>query len=93
MKELSIKIKICDRMYPMKVNTEEEERIRAISKKINQRIFSYQKKFGIKDYQDLLAMVAFDCLVDLHKVKNIHEVQIEKKLIKLSEKIQNMLAN
>lgn len=64
MDELSIKIKIADREYPMKVRVEDEQRVRNAGKLINERIRSYREQFGIDDKQDLLAMVAFDSLVD-----------------------------
>ena len=64
MDELSIKIKIADREYPMKVKRTDEERMRVAGKLVNEKIKHYRDKFGIDDKQDLLAMVAFDCLVD-----------------------------
>ncbi|MBS1490028.1 MAG: cell division protein ZapA [Bacteroidetes bacterium] len=64
MDDLSVKIKIADREYPMKVKRSEEERVRAAGRTINEKIKSYREKFGIDDKQDLLAMVAFDCLVE-----------------------------
>jgi len=64
MEELSIKIKIGDREYPMKVDAEDEERIRLAGKKINEKIKLYRDQFGIDDKQDLLAMVAFDSLYE-----------------------------
>ena len=64
MEILSIKIKIADREYPMKVKPEDEERVRKAGKQINERLRSYREQFGINDNQDLLAMVAFDSLVD-----------------------------
>jgi len=64
MEELSIRIKIAGREYPMKVKPEEEEGVRKAAKSINDRIKSYKDQFGIDDKQDLLAMVAFDSLVD-----------------------------
>ena len=64
MEKLSIKIKIGDREYPMKVVAEEEERIRQAGKLINEKIKTYREKFGIDDKQDLLAMVAFDSVID-----------------------------
>ncbi len=64
MEELSIKIKIADREYPMKVDAEDEERIRLAGKKINEKIKLYRDQFGIDDKQDLLAMVAFDSLYE-----------------------------
>ncbi len=64
MDELSIKIKIGDREYPMKVKRHEEERVRAAGKVINDKLKSYREQFGLDDKQDLLAMTAFDCLVE-----------------------------
>lgn len=64
MEELSIKIKIADREYPMKVKRMEEERVRLAGKLINEKLKFYREQFGIDDKQDLLAMVAFDCLID-----------------------------
>ena len=60
---LSIKLKIGDREYPMKVKPEEEARVRSAGKFINEKLKSYREKFGIDDKEDLLAMVAFDCMV------------------------------
>ena len=64
MDELSIKIKIADREYPMKVKRHEEERVRAAGKEINEKLKSYREQFGLDDKQDLLAMTAFDCVVE-----------------------------
>ncbi len=64
MAELSIRIRIGDREYPMRVQPGDEERIRLAGKTINEKIKVYRNQFGIDDKQDLLAMVAFDCLVE-----------------------------
>jgi cell division protein ZapA len=64
MTDLSVKIKICDREYPMRVSPDEEAKIRRAGKLINERIRSYRDQFRIDDKQDLLAMVAFDCLIE-----------------------------
>ena len=75
MDELSVKIKIADREYPMKVKRQEEEKVRAAGKIINEKIKRYREQFGIDDKQDLLAMVAFDCLVDkMAEEENLQEI-------------------
>ncbi len=56
MGEISIKINIADRVYPLKVTTEEEEIIRRAAKLINDRIKDYQENYAVKDKQDLLSM-------------------------------------
>ena len=61
---LSIKIKIGDREYPMKVLASEEALIRQAGKQINEKLRRFREQFGIDDKQDLLAMVAFDSMVE-----------------------------
>ena len=64
MSELSIKIRIADRDYPMRVNEEEEERLRAAGRLLNERMKAFREQFGTADKQDLLAMVALETLAD-----------------------------
>ena len=56
MGEISVKINIADRVYPLKIDTEEEEIIRRAAKLINDRIKEYQENYAVKDKQDLLSM-------------------------------------
>ncbi|WP_207427881.1 cell division protein ZapA [Pedobacter sp. SYSU D00535] len=56
MGEISIKINIADRVYPLKVNMDEEEVIRKAAKLINDRIKEYQDNYAVRDKQDLLSM-------------------------------------
>lgn len=72
MEKLSIRIKIADREYPMKVDPEDEERIRNAGRIINEKLKEYREQFGIDDHQDLLAMVAFDSVVDKIKSEADH---------------------
>lgn len=81
--KLSIKIKICDRDYPMKVDAEEEENIRRAGKIINERIKAYREKFGIDDKQDLLAMAAFDSMVDKISNESLHKNTDQSSLDKI----------
>ena len=64
MDTLSIKLKIADREYPLKVAYDEEEHIRKTARILNEKLKEYRENFGIEDKQDLLAMVAFEILVD-----------------------------
>ncbi|MCC9168964.1 cell division protein ZapA [Pontibacter harenae] len=70
MGELSIKIRIAEREYPMRVKEEEEERLRVVGKVLNERIRFYKDQFGIQDKQDLLAMVAFETMVEKLKLED-----------------------
>jgi cell division protein ZapA len=55
----------------MKVQATDETRVRTASSLINEQVKAYSGKFGIHDKQDLLAMVAFDCLIDTLKSKEV----------------------
>lgn len=58
MGELSIKIKIANRVYPLTVASEEEEGIRKAAEKINHSVSEFERLYDVKDKQDLLAMAA-----------------------------------
>lgn len=66
--QLSIRIKIGNREYPMKVSAQEEAMVRQAGKQLNERMKSYKEQFGIDDPQDLLAMVSFDLLIEKLKI-------------------------
>ena len=86
MGELAIKIKIGEREYPMRVSASEEEGLRLAGKIINEKLKIFRESFGIDDRQDLLAMVAFDCMVEKLKSE-----QTQKDLTtEIANKIQNL---
>ena len=58
MSELSIKIQIGGRTYPLTIERAEEEIIRKAAKEIDENIKSLQSSYAVKDKQDLLAMTA-----------------------------------
>lgn len=64
MGELSIKIRIADKDYPMRVSDEDQDKIRLAGKQLNDKIKSFKEQFGVVDKLDLLAMVAFDGAVE-----------------------------
>ncbi|UXP30672.1 cell division protein ZapA [Reichenbachiella agarivorans] len=85
MGELSIKIKIGNREYPMKVPAQEEATIRAAGKKINEKLKFYQEQFHIDDKQDLLAMVAIDSYVQLLQSSETRQIIDETAMEQISK--------
>ena len=73
MGELSIKIKIANRVYPLTVNADEEEGIRNAAEKINQSVSEFERLYDVKDKQDLIAMAALKLVTVLveARAKNI----------------------
>lgn len=78
MGELAIKIRIAEREYPMRVKEEEEERLRVVGKLLNERLRFFKDQFGIQDKQDLLAMVAFETMVDKLKLEDDKNSHLDK---------------
>lgn len=65
MSEVSIKVNIGTRTYPLSVNPKEEELIRVAAKNVNDSIKSLQENYAVKDIQDLLAMTALQLATQL----------------------------
>lgn len=58
MGEISIKIAIAGRVYPLTVKHEDEERVRKSARIIEDKIREYERIYSVRDKQDLLAMCA-----------------------------------
>jgi cell division protein ZapA (FtsZ GTPase activity inhibitor) len=94
METLSIRLKIGDREYPMKVKVEDEAKIRHAGKLINDKIKRYREEFGLDDRQDLLAMVAFDSMVESMEQNQLNtedSEQVKSRIIKISEQFESLL--
>ncbi|HLU85607.1 MAG TPA: cell division protein ZapA [Vicingaceae bacterium] len=94
MEELSIKIKVANRVYPLTIQPEEEERVRKAADKINETISEYKKMYAAKDFQDLLAMVVLELATDNLEIKNkgiVVNTSMEDDLIKMDELISQQL--
>ncbi|KHJ38683.1 cell division protein ZapA [Pedobacter glucosidilyticus] len=86
MGEISIKINIADRVYPLKINVEEEEVVRRAAKLINDRIKEFQENYAVKDKQDLLSMcVLYYATATIKAEKNASNEDTE-----VAEKVYNL---
>jgi cell division protein ZapA len=92
--KLKIKISIADRVYPLTVETSQEEGLRTASKKIDATIRKFEESYAVRDKQDVLAMCA------LQFASQIEQKQIDKssdldeafeRLKKLDDKIESFL--
>ena len=68
MSELSIKIRIAERDYPMRVEVADEERLRLAGRQLSEKLREFREQYGIQDKQDLLAMVALSTMADQLRV-------------------------
>lgn len=94
METLAIKLKIGDREYPMRVKIEDESKIRSAGKLINEKLRKYKDEFGLDDTQDLLAMVAFDCMVESLETSELNagdSAQLKSSISQISTLLEKVL--
>jgi cell division protein ZapA len=77
METLAIRVRIGEREYPMRVKPEDEGKIRHAGKLINEKLRKYRTEYGLNDTTDLLAMVAFDCMVESLESNKVNEEDSE----------------
>ena len=63
--KLSIRINVADRYYPLKVEREDEEKIRRAARMINEKVLQYKQRYTDKDVQDFLAMASLQYVIKL----------------------------
>ena len=94
MGELSIKIKIANRVYPLTVEASEEEGIRSAAEKINNSVDDFERLYSVKDTQDLIAMAALKVATrnfDLEKKGIIDSAGIEEDLMEVEQLLDQHL--
>jgi len=84
---LKIKVTIAGRVYPLKVNHEnEEEGMRKAAKNINDLVTKFEKNYAVSDKQDVLAM----CALQFASLIEINAINKEEDINKATEKIQQL---
>jgi cell division protein ZapA (FtsZ GTPase activity inhibitor) len=90
--KLSIRVNVADRFYPLKVERENEEKIRKAARMINEKVLQYKQRYTDKDVQDFLAMAALQYVIKLteeeDKLENDYLPDTLKELI---QKIDSVL--
>jgi cell division protein ZapA len=81
--KLSINITIAQRIYPMTINRNDEEKIRKAVKVINERILLYQQKYSGKDNQDCLAMATLQFVIQL--IEQVEKSEMDSTMIQIDE--------
>jgi len=76
MSDVSVKVEIAGGFYPVKVKANDEANVKQAVKLINEKISEFEKKFGIKDKKDVLAMVSLQLISELLKDKNNAESEL-----------------
>jgi len=85
--KVKIKVTIAGRTYPLKVTADEEEHVRKAVDFIDERIKLIEKKYAIKDIQDVQALILLELASELNYLKEKQEIDARV----LEEKINHLL--
>jgi cell division protein ZapA len=91
--KLSIRVNVAERYYPLRIDTQDEERIRLAAKMINEKVVQYKQKYADKDVQDFLAMASLQYVIKLLELENHHDdTSLIESVKELDRKLQEILS-
>lgn len=92
--DISIKINIGDRVYPLRIKAKEEEYVRKAAKLLNEKMGFFNSNFSVKDKIDGLAMAALEFAVDSlnRSEENIQYQQVKQDLSPVEQEVSRLEA-
>ena len=92
MGQLSIKVNIAGRSYPLTIERSEEEMIRKAADNINASIKDLKENYAVKDIQDLLAMTALQLSTKSNTIsKEVDDDKVANELKTLDKELSDFL--
>lgn len=92
MGQLSIKVNIAGRTYPLTIERSEEEMIRKAADNINASINDLKENYAVKDMQDLLAMTALQLSTKSNTIsKEVDDDKVANELKTLDKELSDFL--
>lgn len=90
--KLSIKVNIAERYYPLKIDRDDEEKIRKAARLINEKVLQYKQKYVDKDIQDFVAMAALQFVIQNIELENSSDNSpFEESLKELNDELKSFL--
>lgn len=81
---IPINVTIGDRAYRIKINAQDEEKVRMVTRKINDQLLQYKTGFAGKDMQDYISMVL------LWFVTEQQDGNINPELVKVGDQLKQL---
>ncbi|MBL7923718.1 MAG: cell division protein ZapA [Bacteroidia bacterium] len=91
MSNTSVKLQIANRTYPLKVDSAEQAVLEKAAEMVNLRLKEYEKAFGVRDVQDLMAMCSLHLAAEqlgYQKDKQSQEESINRELKNLCDLVK-----
>ena len=91
--KLSIRVNVAERYYPLRIDRNDEERIRLAARLINDKVSQYKQHYADKDMQDFLAMASLQLVIKMLELENQQdESPIVESVKDLERKLDELLA-
>ncbi len=91
--QISIKIKILDKEYPLRIPAADEELYRTAGKELNERCREFRENYGGRaDKQDILSMVGFVAMIEKCKLE-IEKQILQQFIDQKAETLQHLLSS
>jgi cell division protein ZapA (FtsZ GTPase activity inhibitor) len=92
MEEVSIKVTVAGRTYPLTIDKQQEVVIRDAERRLGESVDVFQKSYAVKDKQDLLAMAALQVIAgSLQQTPQVSSEELIKSLESLEKSIDSHL--
>ena len=92
---LSVKVSIANRNYPLRITSEEQEKVMRAAENINKRMKDFEENYAVKDKQDLLAMCALqfasEAMGAKHKTVESSKKELQENFSLLNKMIDEYL--
>ena len=90
MSELSIKVVIGGRTYPLTIDRSEEEKIRKAVSEIEKNVKDLKNNYAVVDMQDFLAMTALEYATDsVTRNSSVEIDNLSKEIYKLRDELDS----
>lgn len=90
MAEISLKVLIAGRTYPLTIKKEDEQSVQQAAKLINDKVKEFEQNYSVRDKQDLLAMCALNLLATQQNAPK-KSPELEKEISQLDLFVSNYL--
>jgi cell division protein ZapA (FtsZ GTPase activity inhibitor) len=91
MANLSIKVNIAGRMYPLTVDGREEAQLQKAADELAKKLKAFEQSYAVRDKQDLLAMCALQYATEALKLQEETNEHIVQRLTKLEQEVTSAL--
>ncbi len=90
--KLSIKVNVAERYYPLRIDREDEEKIRRAARMINEKVLQYKQKYIDKDTQDFVAMAALQFVIKLIECEDQADASpMEESLREMNDELDSFI--